>query len=269
MSLVNVAYRDALTWANPALRSLEEQALVPLLGTNPVELGLAGEEGRVYTTLAADPFYEALFASAFPGKDAPVTTPNVAAALAAFQRSIVSFRSPFDRYRQHEESHALSESAIRGSVLFFSSRRARCINCHHGLNLDGGSKTADSPADEVAVFQFHNTGLYNLAGLLSYPADNTGLHAHTGTVEDVGKFRVPTLRNIAVTAPYMHDGSVATLDEVLDHYIAGGRTSNPNRSTGLAPFTLTADERRDLITFLESLTDSEALTDARWSDPWK
>jgi len=111
--------------------------------------------------------------------------------------------------------------------------------------------------------------LYNLAGLLSYPSDNTGLHAHTGKIEDVGKFRVPTLRNIAVTAPYMHDGSIATLDEVIDHYSSGGRTSNPARSTGLKPFTLTRDERRDLIAFLESLTDREALRDGRWSNPWK
>jgi cytochrome c peroxidase len=121
---------------------------------------------------------------------------------------------------------------------------------------------------EEPIFQFHNTGLYNLAGLLSYPADNTGLHSHTGRSEDVGKFRVPTLRNIAITAPYMHDGSIATLDAVIDHYAAGGRTANPNRSTGLRTFTLTPDERRDLIAFLESLTDREALRDPRWSDPW-
>jgi cytochrome c peroxidase len=269
MTLVNVAYRDTLTWANPALGSLEEQALVPMLGTSPVELGLAGHEGRVYPLLAQDPVYMPLFAAAFPGDSSPVTTPNIAAALSAFERSIVSFRSPFDRYRQLEDRDALSESAVRGSVLFFSSRKAGCSNCHRGLNLDGGSKTVDSPADEEAVFQFHNTGLYNIQGLFSYPPDNTGLHAHTGRAGDVGKFRVPTLRNVAVTAPYMHDGSIRTLEEVLDHYQAGGRTRNPNLSTGLRRFTLSAPERRDLLAFLESLTDREALQDPRWSDPWK
>jgi cytochrome c peroxidase len=104
---------------------------------------------------------------------------------------------------------------------------------------------------------------------MSYPSDNLGLYTHTGKVEDVGKFRVPTLRNIAVTAPYMHDGSIATLEGVLDHYVAGARTPNPNRSTGLAPLTLTADERRDLIAFLESLSDQDLLHDPRWSNPWK
>lgn len=219
--------------------------------------------------LATDRVYQPLFAAAFPNVESPVTTPNVATALAAFERSIVSLRSPFDRYRQNEDQTTLSGSAVRGSVLFFSNRKARCVSCHRGLNLDGGSKTVDSPPDEAPVFQFHNTGLYNLAGLLSYPADNTGLRALTGKLEDVGRFRIPTLRNIAVTAPFMHDGSIATLDGVLDHYAAGGRTVNPNKSTGLKPFTLTRDERRDLIAFLESLTDRDALRDPRWSDPWK
>ena len=91
----------------------------------------------------------------------------------------------------------------------------------------------------------------------------------TGLVQDMGKFKAPTLRNVALTAPYMHDGSIATLDDVIDHYAAGGRTPNPAKSTGLKPFTLTAEERRDLIAFLESLTEREALSDRRWSNPWK
>lgn len=269
MSLVNVAYRDTLTWAHPAMQSLEQQALVPTLGTEPVELGLQGHETRVYRAFAADPVYRLLFAASFPGDDSPVTTANIATALAAFERTIVSFRSPFDRYRELEDASAMSAAALRGSVLFFSNRKARCISCHRGLNLDGGSKTVASPPEEVPVFTFHNTGLYNLPGPMSYPSDNLGLYAHTGKVEDVGKFRVPTLRNVAVTAPYMHDGSIATLEAVLDHYVAGGRTTNPNRSTGLAPLTLTADERRDLVAFLESLTDQELLHDPQWSNPWK
>ena len=269
MSLINVAYRDTLTWAHPTLRTLEAQVLVPLFGTTPVELGLGGHEARVYAALAADPLYQRLFAEAFSQETDRVTTANVAAAIAAFMRSIVSFRSPFDRYRQYEEQDRLSPAAARGMVSFFSNRKARCGNCHRGLNLDGGSKTIDSPPDETGMFQFHNTGLYNLRGPVTYPADNTGLQSHTGKLEDVGKFRIPTLRNIAVTAPYMHDGSIATLEDVLDHYVAGGRTPNPQKTTALSPLTLTVDERRDLIAFLESLTDREALRDPRWSDPWK
>jgi len=268
MSLVNVAYRDTLTWAHPQLQSLEQQALLPLLGTAPVELGLQGHESRIYRELASDQVYRPLFAASFPGEVSPVTTENVATALSAFERSIVSFRSPFDRYRELEDASAMSAAALRGSVLFFSNRKARCISCHRGLNLDGGSKTVATPPEEAPIFTFHNTGLYNLHGRMSYPQDNLGAYAHTGNIEDVGKFRVPTLRNIAITAPYMHDGSIATLDGVLDHYVAGGRTPNPSRSTGLTPLTLTADERQDLIAFLESLTDRELLQDRRWSNPW-
>ena len=285
MSLVNVAYRDALTWANPTLRSLERQVLVPMFGTEPVELGLTGHEARAYAALAASPIYQRLFPAAFPppgtadddegGVERLITTENVALAVAAFQRSIVSFRSPYDRYRFHDDETALSPSARRGMALFFS-RRARCGGCHLGhtvstalgLNLDGGSKAATSPLSDPPVFLFHNTGLYNLPGPIPYPADNTGKYAHTGDIEDAGRFRIPTLRNVAVTAPYMHDGSIAALGEVLDHYVAGGRAPNHRQSESIQPLTLREDERRDLIAFLQSLTDEALLRDPRWSDPW-
>ena len=121
----------------------------------------------------------------------------------------------------------MSPEAQRGWRLF--TNEAGCSGCHVAqdasmdvaLNLDGGSKTANTPSDETAVFAFHNTGLYNLPGEFSYPADNTGLHAHTGTMQDVGRFRVPSLRNVGVTAPYMHDGSIGTLERVLV-LLAGG-----------------------------------------------
>ncbi len=291
MSLVNVAYRDALTWGNPTLLTLEEQVLVPLFATDPVELGLAGHEKRVYAALAASPVYRRLFEAAFPrvgsmdDEEQPteplVTTERVALALAAFQRSIVSFRSPFDRHRFYGDETALSLPARRGMELFFS-RRARCGGCHLGrpnqthsalstdisLNLDGGSKTATSPLTEPPVFNFHNTGLYNLPGPVPYPPDNTGRHAHTGDLEHVGQFRIPTLRNVAVTAPYMHDGSIPALSEVLDHYVAGGRAPNPQQSEAIEPLALRDDERQDLIAFLQSLTDDALLRDPRWSDPW-
>lgn len=275
MSLINVAYRDALTWANPGLTTLEDQVLIPLLGTAPVEIGLAGNETRVFARLTADPLYRPLFAAAFPEEAVPIGRDNVALALAAFLRSIVSFRSPFDRYRFDHDQAALSPAARRGLSLFFSPQ-ARCGGCHMaqnvtvslGLNLDGGSKTAASPATEPAVFMFHNTGLYNLPGPLPYPADNTGLYALTGEPADIGKFRVPTLRNVALTAPYMHDGSIAALSEVLEHYSNGGRAPNRALSESIRPINLTSSERADVLAFLDSLTDREALVDPRWANPW-
>jgi cytochrome c peroxidase len=128
--------------------------------------------------------------------------------------------------------------------------------------------------------EFHNTGLYNLSGALSYPAIDTGLHGFTGKLANVGQFKAPTLRNIAVTAPYMHDGSVATLQEAVAHYAAAGRTiesgpylghgrDNPNKSQRIQGFASTDAETADLIAFLESLTDETFLRDERFADPFK
>jgi cytochrome c peroxidase len=261
MSLVNVAYRDTLTWADPTLASLEAQALVPMFGEHPIELGLKGNEARIYDRLGDDPILLRLFHEAYPGEPAPVTTGNITAAIAAFERTIVSFRSPYDRYRLRGERNAISPAARRGEALFFSTEKAGCVQCHRGVNFDGGARTAPQAA---VVPMFHNTGLFRL-----YPAPNTGLQEHTGKAEDEGKFRAPTLRNIERTGPYMHDGSIETLAEVLDHYTAGGRAAHANRSPLLHPLKLTADERRDLLAFLDSLTDIDALVDSQWADPWQ
>lgn len=261
MSLINVAYRDTLTWSDPTATSLEDQALVPMFGDDPIELGLKGHEVQAYEGLAKDVLYLRLFGEAFPGDPDPITTDHVVAAIAAFERTIVSFRSPYDRYTFHGEEDALSPAARRGHALFFAREKAGCAQCHGGLNFDGGARTASGA---VTPPVFHNTGLF-----VKYPAPNTGLQAHTGKIEDEGKFRAPTLRNIDRTAPYMHDGSLATLADVLDHYAAGGRAAHANRSPLLRPFTLTAAERSDLLAFLESLTDVDALVDSRWGDPWR
>lgn len=266
MSLVNVAYVPRLTWANPALTSLEDQALVPILGDAPVELGLKGRERRFLKMLQNDSLYQALFAEAFPGSNNPYTLGNVTKAIAAFQRTIVSMRSPYDRYRWGGEPAAISDSAKRGEFLFFSSERAGCFQCHGGWNFGGavrfdGGESVNGNGDDGS-HGFFNTGVS------SYPAPNRGLAEQTGRPEDVGKFRPPSLRNVAVTAPYMHDGSIASLADVIEHYAAGGRLSHPNKSRILRPFKLTPAERDDLIEFLKSLTDQDVLSDPRFGDPW-
>jgi len=134
MSLVNVAYAPALTWANPVLDSLEEQALVPMLGDNPVELGLNGREQAFLDVVKRDPVYQRLFPAAFPDENR-FTLQNITRAVAAFERSIVSMRSPYDRYRWAGELRAISDAAKRGEILFFSSERAACFRCHGGWNF--------------------------------------------------------------------------------------------------------------------------------------
>jgi cytochrome c peroxidase len=169
-------------------------------------------------------------------------------------------RSPYDRYRWGGEMNAISESAKRGEIVFNSSEKGRCFQCHGGWNFT--AVRFEGSRDGGMGGLFFNTGASE------YPAPNRGLFEHTQLPEDVGKFRAPTLRNIALTAPYMHDGSIATLEEVVDHYAAGGRLPHANKSTIVRPLTLTALEKQDLIEFLKSLTDTELLHDPQWSDPY-
>jgi cytochrome c peroxidase len=276
MSLVNVAYAATLTWANPSLTRLEDQAAVPMFGRHPVELGL-GEDREWLEPLRRDPRYPSLFKNAFPDEADPFSRTNVLKALATFQRTIVSARSPYDRYHFAREDQAVSDAAKRGEVLFHSHPLS-CFTCHSGVNFS--SAMVSAAASTRGGMQFHNTGLYNLPGLLSYPAPNTGIYEVTGDPKDVGKFKPPTLRNIAVTAPYMHDGSIASLEDVLAHYEAGGRTvtegpykgighDNPNKSAAIRGFSLTPGERADLLAFLRSLTDESVLRDPRLSNPWR
>jgi len=275
MSLVNVAYSATLTWSNPSLRSLEKQALIPMFSEHPVELGLRGREETVVRELHSDPVYRTLFPRSFPEVKNPFYLENVAMALAAFERTIISARSPYDRYYFGGDRNAISESAKRGEVVFFNDPVAGCFRCHGGFNFSDATVYEGSDNSRL---EFHNTGLYNLPGKLSYPWPNVGIYEHTQQPADVGKFKTPTLRNVALTAPYMHDGSIATLEEVLDHYAAGGRAittglnagnghDNPNKDARMAGFPLTAQQRKDLLAFLGSLTDADCLRDPRFSNP--
>jgi cytochrome c peroxidase len=274
MSLVNVAYSSVLTWSDPDMRSLEKQALVPMLGEHPVELGLKGGEDALGAMLRADPVYAGLFREVFG--ESGFTLANVAKALATFERTIVSARSPWDRFHYSADANAISEAAKRGEVVFFSAEIGGCFRCHSGFNFSDATNDTGSAR---APAEFHNTGLYNVPGPFSYPAPNLGIYEHTRRAADVGKFKTPTLRNVALTAPYMHDGSVATLEEVLDHYMAGGRTiaggplagrghDNPHLDRRMTGLHLTAQHRADLLAFLRSLTDMDVTTDPRFSNPW-
>ncbi len=274
MSLANVAYTATLSWANPLLTSLERQAQIPIFGEDPVELGTTSTPD-LEARFAAEPLYVDLFAKAFPTDPKPITLANLLKALASFERTLISGNSPFDRWAQKVDANAMSESAKRGYALFHGEK-FECFHCHiDPLFTDHvtwiGKPFTDRP--------YHNTALYNIDGKGGYPAPNTGVEAVTKLPSDMGRFKAPSLRNVAVTAPYMHDGSIATLEEVLDHYVAGGRTiaSGPNAGNGSAsplkdpiivPLTVTPDERADVIEFLKSLTDSDFLTNKTFSDPW-
>ncbi len=274
MSLVNVAYAARLTWANHLLDRLEIQALTPLFGENPVEMGMVGREAELITVLRMDEYYSKVMPLAFPDEADPFSLLNLLRATASFVRSIVSFDAPYDRYL-HGDTSALSASAVRGMALFFSER-LECFHCHGGYHFTDSSTHADAVVESVG---FHNNGLYNIAGSGAYPPDNTGLFDITGERRDMGRFKAPTLRNIAVTAPYMHDGSIESLDAVIRHYEAAGRTiaqgtragdgsRSPYKSPFIKGFSLGDQERADMLEFLASLTDETVLQEPRFADPF-
>lgn len=276
MSLANIVYATTLTWANPEMRELEKQAIVPMFGEKPVELGLSGKEVELIARLRAVDKYQELFPAAFPEDADPFSVNNVTRAIASFERTLISANSPYDRYERGDPS-AISDSAKRGKALF-DSEEFDCFHCHGGFSFSDQVNHFNQPSGEQP---FNNTGLYNLDLEGSYPTGNQGLFDLTGQKRDKGRFKAPTLRNIAVTAPYMHDGSIATLDEVMDHYQAGGRTitegpykgsvgfTNPNKNSQFVHgFLPDAQKREDLLAFLRSLTDEEFLTNPKHANPW-
>ena len=254
-ALVNVAYNSNLTWAHSGLDQIEQQLLIPMFSENPVELGITGHESEVLQRFKSHS-YSKLFEHAFDDDGADFD--KIVKALASYVRSLTSFSSPFDEYAYQNNDAAISDAAKRGMELFFSEK-LECFHCHGGFNFTQSSQHENQRLD---LRPFHNTGLYNVDEKGAYPVDDQGLIEVTLEPRDMGKFRAPTLRNVEVSAPYMHDGSLATLEDVIEFYAAGGRTygiANPLKSHFLIGFELQAGQKQDLVTFLQSLTDRQFL----------
>lgn len=285
MSLTNVVYNARQNWANPNMRDLRQQALGVMLNEDTLELGWAGHEEELLDRLRADAAYQQQFEDAFPGETPPITLDNVAKAYAAFTATLISGRSAYDRYydAQNPDPTAMSAAARRGEELFFSER-LECFHCHGGFNF---AQSVNHDGSQLDGIEYRNNGLYNIPGnggtlpleRGNYPAGNQGLYEFTLDPLDMGAFRPPTLRNIALTAPYMHDGSIATLREVLvDHYARSGRliASGPHAGDGsqspykdalMVGFTLSEQEIQDVLAFLDALTDWDFICNPDFADP--
>lgn len=264
-TLLNVAFVGALFHDGRAA-SLEVQALQPLV--HPDEMANQNL-AALMRRMAGMPEYRAPLRRAFG--DARATPSRVARALAAYQRTLLAGGSPFDRWRFGGEREALSALAQRGFEQF---RALGCIGCHpvgerHALFSDGAfhntgvrarsEALAAQPVDVVLIpglatkvspETLHTVGVAD--------APDLGRAEVTGRAVDRRAFRTPSLRNVALTAPYMHDGSLATLDDVLDHYARGGWPADAQQDASIRPLALDADERRALIAFLEGLTSPAA-----------
>lgn len=266
MALANAGWASVLTWADPSNLTLELQAHRTFYLEDPVEIGMTGAEVEITGRLAADPELAELFDAAFPEEPEPITADTMIRAIASYQRTMVSGGSPYDRW-VGGDADALSDSQQRGLALFESDRLG-CAGCHGGFLFADNVRSVEAPDAEPV---YHNTGLYNVGGTGGYPEGDPGLYAITGVASDMGAFKAPSLRNAWLTAPYMHDGSIATLDDVLDHYAAGGRTvpsgpyagvgaENPYKDPRVAGFALTEEERADVLNFLNALTDMDFVT---------
>jgi len=232
-TVFNSAYFEVQFWDGRS-PSLEKQAEGPV--QNPVEM--AHTLDGVVSRLSADPSYQAQFAKAFgPG---PITYEMVEKAIASFERTVISGNSPFDRWKYGKDDKAVSESVKRGFEVFSSAKKGNCTACH----LIG---------QDYALFtdnKFHNIGVGADITSISDP----GRFTVSQKEEDRGAFKTPSLRNVALTAPYMHDGSLKTLKEVVDYYIGGGN-SNAHLDKNIHGLDfLSGQERADLQAFLESLT---------------
>lgn len=274
-SIINSGWHGTLTWANPALVTLERQMTNPLMGERPIEMGVSdSNKNEILARFRADPDYRKWFKEAFPDKTDPISLETIVKAISAFERGVVSFNSRYDQYLQGKLK--LTEAEQRGHDLYFGEK-AECHHCHGSVNFNDQfvhvkTREAETP--------FHNTGLYDIDGKGGYPLPNRGLFDITSDPDDMGKFRAPSLRNIAVTGPYMHDGTVATLEDVIEIYSKGGRKieKGPNAGDGQASplksglivkIDMTPQEKADLLAFLKTLTDETLLTSPRFSDPWK
>lgn len=232
-TILNVAYQPLQFWDGRAM-SLEQQAASPI--ADPVEMN---QPHKIFLSkLAGDPVYTEMFRKAF-GSD-EVTLGRVEKALASFERTVLSGNSPFDRYQYGGDKKALSPSQVRGLALFINPQKGNCAACHlvgpqYALFTDG---------------KFHNIG----EGVEDDGNfDDVGRYHETKVDADKGAFKTPTLRNVANTAPYMHDGSLLTLRQVVDFY-AGGGNSNPYLDKEIKTIHLSGQERVDLVEFLKSLS---------------
>ena len=224
-TLINLAFHPYFMF-DGGIPTLELQAIAPLM--HPDEMGF--DLFKAGDRLNNDQEYAKISKQVF---NEPLNAQSIAYALAAFQRSLLSYQSPYDDYLQGYKN-ALSPQQLRGKDLFFSEE-LNCASCHSGFNLSD--------------FEFYNIGLYQ-------DYSDKGRWRVTEDENDEGKFKVPTLRNIELTGPYMHDGSIASLKEVIDFKMSGG-ADHPIKSEKVRSFSLSESDKDDLLDFLYSLTDKE------------
>jgi cytochrome c peroxidase len=257
LPLFNLHNQTFFTYADSSLHDLATQMNNPLFNQHPPELGMFNNEVLLIKRLAENEAYQSKFENLFSEKNA-ITISNIKKAIAAYINTLQSYESKYDMYK-NGNSKALNSTELAGMQLFFSPK-TNCSKCHNGADFD-------TPLNGN---HYANTGLYNVDNKQTYPISDIGLAEKTNNNNDNGKFRIPTLRNLNFTAPYYHDGSAATLLQVIDDYNNGGRNitygtnfgngiTNNLKSELITPLQLSDLEKQQLVQFLLSLSDSTIL----------
>ena len=278
-TVVNSAYMKTLFWDGRS-PDLEDQSQHPII--NPVEMGLKNHD-PVLKIVRTDPEYQASFKTVFNKSGKQITMEEVKQAIASFERTVISGNSPFDRWRYGNDKTAMSPAQIRGFQVFVG--QGRCVSCHvveqtqalftdnrfHNIGIGINSIQKDVPrlAGEFLKAKAQGTDV-DVAVLTDKKVSELGRFAVTEEFVEMGAFKTPTLRNIAATAPYMHDGSLKTLKDVVIHYDNGGVTKKTDRvndflSGGIRPLDLSKQQISDLVEFMEALTSPEYAKAARIS----
>jgi cytochrome c peroxidase len=268
-TVINAAYLHTQFWDGRE-PTLESQSTQPFL--NPVEMALPSHD-PILKIVRTDPEYIDLFKGAFGKTGDKVTMKEVTQAIGSFERTLVAGNSPFDRYFYGGEKTAMSPAAIRGLEVFLN--QGRCVSCHvieqtQALFTDNrfhmigsGAKQMPKNLDDLAaaVDEVKKKGT-DIAVLSNEKTSSLGRYAVTRDLTDIGAFKTPTLRNVALTAPYLHDGSLKTLEEVIQFYNNGGREKETDPvpellSSGIRPLNLSKEQEADLVEFLKALTSPE------------
>lgn len=233
-SLANVGYQPYFM-REGAVPTLEMQVLVPIQEQNEFAHNIL----KISELLMTDSIYSSMSRAAYQRELDPFV---ITRALSVFERTIISGSSAYDRYQYQRDLAALNQNEKRGMELFFSER-TNCSTCHSGFNFTN--------------YSFENNGLDSIY-------TDPGRSRLTGLASDVAKFKVPSLRNVSLTAPYMHNGRFNSLIEVVEHYNSGGE-NHMNKSNLITPLQLSVQEKSDLVAFLQSLTDENFVKDERWN----
>ncbi|MCX6209922.1 MAG: di-heme enzyme [Bacteroidetes bacterium] len=264
-TLINLADNENFNWANESLTSLQAQSNFPLFGKHPIEMGNDSLNNTTLGFVLTDEKYAALI------EHKHLKTVNwhiVKDLIASYVETFKFFNSKYDLYKQGKV--ALTKDEMAGKALFFGEK-LNCKKCHSGNDFD--------QPEFARMNTYQNIGLYCIGSDSLYANDDNGLYNETKDKDDIGKFKIPSLRNVMLTAPYFHDGTAKNIDEVIEHYKRGGRLTtkgknagdgklHPNKNDDVNGFTITAKEQQQLKAFLNTLTDTAYLKNKFYKSPF-